>query len=138
MLYARRHRRFNADIVITPLIDTAWTLLIIFIITSPVLFRGIDIKLPRSSANNIKPDVRKIITINRDHSIYIDKERYSLNQLEPALAAIKGGNPDVSVYLRADRDVPYGIVVSVMDLLKRSGIDRLGMVTEPVPKSGQQ
>lgn len=138
MLYARRHRRFNADIVITPLIDTAWTLLIIFIITSPVIFRGLDIKLPRSSTNNIKPDVRKIVTINKNHSIYIDKERYSLNQLEPALIALKKGNPDISVYLRADRDVPYGVVVSVMDLLKKSGIDRLGMITEPVSKSGQQ
>ncbi len=137
MLYARRHRRVNADIVLTPLIDTAWTLLIIFIITSPMIFRGFDIKLPRSSSNNIRPDVRKIVTINKDHSVYIDKERYSLSRLEPALIALKKGNPDISIYLRADRDVPYGIVVSVMDALKRSGIDRLGMVTEPVSKADQ-
>lgn len=138
MLYTRRHRRFNADIVITPLIDTAWTLLIVFIITSPVIFRGLDIKLPRSSSNNIKPEIRKIVTINKDYSVYIEKERYSLAQLDPALAAIKIGNPEVSVYLRADRDVPYGIVVSVMDSLKRNGIDRLGIVTEPTPRSGGQ
>lgn len=138
MLYARRHRRVNADIVLTPLIDTAWTLLIIFIITSPMIFRGLDIKLPRSSMNNIKPDVRKMVTINKDHSVYIDKERYSLGQLEPALIALKKGNPDISVYLRADRDVPYGDVVSVMDLLKKSGIDRLGMITEPSSKADQK
>lgn len=138
MSYVRRHRRINADILMTPLMDTAWTLLIIFVITSPVIFRGLDIKLPRSSANNIKPDVRRIVTINKDRSIYIDKERYSLSQLEPALIALKRGNPDISVYLRADRDVPYGVVVSVMDLLKKSGIDRLGMITEPISKSGQQ
>ncbi len=138
MLYTRRHRRVNADIVLTPLIDTAWTLLIIFIITSPMIFRGLDIKLPRSSTNNIKPDVRKMVTINKDHSVYIDKERYSLSQLEPALIALKKGNPDISVYLRADRDVPYGDVVSVMDLLKKSGIDRLGMITEPSSKAEQK
>lgn len=138
MLYMRRHKRLTAEIVITPLIDTAWTLLIIFIITSPVLFRGLDIKLPSSSTNNIKPDVRRIITISKDHSIYIDKERYSLGQLGPVLAVIKRENPDVSIYLRADRDVPYGIVISVMDLLKRSGIERLGMVTEPIPKASPQ
>ena len=136
MLYVRRHRRLNSEIVITPLIDTAWTLLIIFIITSPVIFRGLDIKLPHSSSNNIKPDVRKIVTISKDHSIYIDKDRYTLGQIDGVLAAIKRKNPDVSVYLRADRDVPYGIVISVMDSLKRSGIDRLGMVTEPTPRSG--
>lgn len=138
MSNVRRHRRINADILMTPLMDTAWTLLIIFVITSPVIFRGLDVKLPRSSSNNIKPDVRKVVTVNKDRSIYIDKERYSLNQLEPALIALKKGNPDISVYLRADRDVPYGVVVSVMDLLKKSGIDRLGMITEPVSKSGQQ
>lgn len=138
MNYMRRHKKLNAEILLTPLIDTAWTLLIIFVITSPVLFRGLDIKLPRSSANNIKPEIRKIVTINKDYSVYIDKERYSLSQLDTALAAIKRGDSDISVYLRADRDVPYGIVVSVMDSLKRAGIDRLGMVTEPIPKTGQQ
>lgn len=138
MLYARRHRRVNADIVLTPLIDTAWTLLIIFIITSPMIFRGLDIKLPRSSSNNIKPDTRKMVTINKDHSVHIDKERYSLSQLEPALIALKKGNPDISVYLRADRNIPYGDVVSVMDLLKKAGIDRLGIITEPSSKADQK
>ena len=131
MIFETRHRRFLAEINVIPLVDVVLVLLIIFMVTAPMLYRGMDIKLPTSSSNTIKPDERVILTVERNQHVFLDKEQIGVTQLEGKLRAIKGRNPDVSVYLRADRDVPYGTVVSVMDGVKRAGIERLGMVTDP-------
>ena len=93
-----------------------------------------DIKLPRAATNNIKPEERKILTVEKNQSIYLDKEEVGLAQLEVRLRTLRGTSPDVSLYLRADRDVPYGTVVRVMDMVKRAGISRLGIITEPLSK----
>jgi len=71
------------------------------------------------------------LSIERDQRLYLDKDPVSVVQLERKLRALKDQSPDVSLYLRADRDVPYGIVVQVMDSVKKAGIEKLGMVTEP-------
>ena len=131
MMFETRHRRFMAEINVIPLVDVMLVLLVIFMITAPMLYRGIDIKLPSSSTNNIKPEMRMVLTIEKDQKIYLDKEAVSVVQLERRLQAAKDSDADVSIYMRADREVPYGIVVMVMDAVKKSGIDKLGMVTEP-------
>jgi biopolymer transport protein TolR len=123
-----------AEINIIPLVDVMLVLLIVFMITAPLLYRGMDIKLPRAATNSIQPTERKILSVEKDRSIYLDKEEVGLVKLEERLRALQGTSPDVSLYLRADRDVPYGTVVQVMDLIKRAGISRLGIVTEPLPK----
>ncbi|MFQ5579351.1 MAG: ExbD/TolR family protein [Nitrospiria bacterium] len=129
-----RQRDLVAEINIIPLVDVMLVLLIVFMITAPLLYRGMDINLPRAATNSIKPTERKILSVEKDRSIYLDKEEVGLVKLEERLRLLKGASPDVSLYLRADRDVPYGTVVQVMDLIKRSGISRLGIVTEPLPK----
>ncbi len=129
-----RHREVVAEINIIPLVDVMLVLLIVFMITAPLLYRGMDIKLPRASTNSIKPSERKILSVEKNRSIYLDKEEVGLVKLEERLRVLQGVSPDVSLYLRADRDVPYGTVVQVMDLIKRAGISRLGIVTEPLPK----
>jgi biopolymer transport protein TolR len=72
-----------------------------------------------------------MLTVSRDRSVYFDKERVARVMLNEKLSRIAREQPDVTLYLRADRDVPYGAVVEVMDAVKRAGIDRLGMVTQP-------
>lgn len=126
-----RHRRFMAEINVIPLVDVVLVLLVIFMITAPMLYRGIDIKLPSSASNTIKPEVRMVLTIEKDQKLYLDKDQISVVQLERRLRSAKEQNADVSVFLRADRDVPYGIVVQVMDGVKKAGIEKMGMVTEP-------
>jgi biopolymer transport protein TolR len=130
-MFESRHRRFLAEINVIPLVDVVLVLLVIFMVTAPMLYRGMDITLPTSSSNNIKPDTRVVLTIERDQRIFVDKDIVPLADLEPKLKALKQDNAEVSVYLRADRDVPYGTVVQVMDGVKRSGIEKLGMVTDP-------
>lgn len=122
--------RFLAEINVVPLVDVVLVLLIIFMVTAPLMYRGIDIDLPRSAVNTIKPEERVVLTVSRDRSIYIDKDRVARVMLDQTLAKLARSRPDLTLYLRADRDVPYGSVVEVMDAIKRAGIERLGMITE--------
>jgi len=131
MIEARR-RRFMAEINIIPLVDVVLVLLVIFMVTAPMLYRGMDINLPRTSSNTIKPEERVVLTVERDRRVYVDKELIPLAQLPQKMDALRRKNPDVSVFLRADQDVPYGTVVQVMDSVKKAGIVKLGMVTDPV------
>ena len=131
MIEARR-RRFMAEINVIPLVDVVLVLLVIFMVTAPMLYRGMDINLPRSSSNTIKPEERVVLTVERDRRVYVDKDLISLAQLPQKMDALRRKNPDVSVFLRADQDVPYGTVVQVMDSIKKAGIVKLGMVTDPV------
>ena len=124
--------RFMADINVVPLVDVVLVLLVIFMVTAPMLYRGLDINLPQTATNTIKPEQRVVLTVERDRQIYLDKEHVPLVQLGPRLQTLRLSNPSVSVFLRADRDVPYGTVVQVMDSIKKAGIDKLGMVTEPL------
>lgn len=121
-----------AEINVVPLVDVVLVLLIIFMITAPLMLRGIDIDLPKSSVNTIKPEDRVVVTVARDRAVYLDKERVARVMLDDRLIKLARDKPDVTLYLRADRDVPYGAVVEVMDAVKRAGIDKLGMVTQPV------
>jgi biopolymer transport protein TolR len=132
MILESRQRRFLAEINVIPLVDVVLVLLIIFMVTAPMLYRGMDIKLPTSASNTIKPEIRAVLSIERDQRLYLDKDPVSVAQLERKLRVLKDEHADVSLYLRADRDVPYGVVVQVMDGVKKAGIEKLGMVTEPM------
>jgi biopolymer transport protein TolR len=131
MMFETRQRRFLAEINVIPLVDVVLVLLVIFMVTAPMLYRGMDIKLPTSASNTIKPEIRAVLTIEKDQRLYLDKDPVSVAQLERKLRMMKTEHADVSVYLRADQDVPYGIVVQVMDGVKKAGIEKLGMVTDP-------
>lgn len=132
MMFESRHRRFMAEINVIPLVDVVLVLLVIFMVTAPMLYRGMDINLPKSATNTIKPEMRAVLTIEKDQRLYLDKDPIGVAQLEQKLKILKHEHSDVSLYLRADRDVPYGIVVQVMDGVKKAGIEKIGMVTEPV------
>ena len=126
-----RSRQFLAEINVIPLVDVVLVLLVIFMVTAPMLHRGLDINLPTSTANNIKADERLIITIQKDHSLSLGNDPISLIDLRTKLQEAKVSNPFISVYLRADQAVPYGTVVQIMDEVKGAKIERLGMVTGP-------
>jgi biopolymer transport protein TolR len=132
VIFEKRRRRFLAEINVIPLVDVVLVLLVIFMVTAPMLYRGLDVRLPTSASNTIRPEERVILTIERDQKLFLDKDPVNVPLLERRLKAMKARNADLSVYLRADREVPYGTVVQVMDGVKRSGIEKLGMVTDPV------
>ncbi len=125
-----------SEINIIPLVDVVLVLLVIFMITAPLLYRGMDVKLPQTTTNTIQPESRKVLTIQKNRSVYLDEEKVGLDRLKGRLNVLKAASPNLSIYLRADREVPYGMVVQVMDMIKQAGIDKLGIVTEPFVKEG--
>ncbi len=130
MLTSQRSR-FLSEINVVPLVDVVLVLLIIFMVTAPLLYRGIDINLPKSTINTIQPEERVVLSVNSQQKIFLDQQEMSLNRLEKALSDRAKANSEIAVYLRADEQVPYGMIVQIMDTIKRVGIDRLGMVTTP-------
>lgn len=123
--------RFLSEINVVPLVDVVLVLLIIFMVTAPLLYRGIDVNLPKSAINTIQPEERLVLTVTGRQKIFLDEQELNLSRLERALIDRAKANPEIAVYLRADEQVPYGLIVQVMDIIKRVGIDRLGMVTTP-------
>jgi len=127
-----RRQRLMSEINMVPFVDIVLVLLIIFMISAPLMYRGIDIDLPRSSVNTIKQEQRIMLVVDRARNIYVDDVMVPMSNLEATLNQKKMAASETTVYLKADRSVPYGMIVGVMDIVKRTGIDKLGMVTEPL------
>ncbi len=132
----RRSSHIIRELNLVPLIDVLLVVLFFYMIISPMMSRGLDVNLPKSAASTTKPDERVVLTVTRSQELFLEKERVDMSRLKGILESIRKQKPQVNVYLRADRDAPYGAVVQVMDIVKRSGIDRLGMVTEPAQEGG--
>ncbi|MDA8422839.1 MAG: biopolymer transporter ExbD [Nitrospiraceae bacterium] len=133
MSFERRERHIIRELNLVPLIDVLLTILFFYMIVSPMMSRGLDVNLPKSEANTVKPEDRIVLTVTKAQEIFVEKERVDIGRLKDVLDSIRKTKPLINVYLRADKDAPYGAVVQVMDVVKRAGIDRLGMVTESAP-----
>ncbi|MFT3930556.1 MAG: biopolymer transporter ExbD [Spongiibacteraceae bacterium] len=119
------------DINITPMLDLAFVLLIIFIILTTASVQGIKVNLPKASntPSLAKPQT-KAIAITQDGSVYLDAYPVSLSQLESLLQQYKAVNPDLPVVVKGDSLVQYQRVVEVLDILGRVGVTQMGLVTQ--------
>lgn len=107
-------------------------LLIIFMVTAPMLQMGIDVNLPRVKAKSIDVAEEKLVlTITPAKEIFINKNKIPINELRIKLENIFLHRTDKEIFMRADKTIPYGFVVEVMSEVRKAGIDRLGMITEP-------
>lgn len=135
MRHSRRRNSENksmADINVTPLVDVMLVLLIIFMVTAPMLSMGIDVDLPRVKSKTVDlAEEKLILSINENKEIFLNKTRMSLQDLNTKLAAIFEQRVDREIFLRADKNVSYGFVVEVMSEIRKAGVDKLGMITEP-------
>lgn len=124
-----RERTVMSEINVTPFVDVMLVLLIIFMVTAPLLQQGIDVNLPQAKGKDLPPEERITLIVKKGGVIYMNDNPVSVNEMGRKLQAISKLNPNV--FLKADKDVPYGFVVEVMGEIKEAGIEKLGMITEP-------
>ena len=123
-----------AEINVTPLVDVMLVLLIIFMITAPMLQHEVEVNLPEVTNKPRTPsEDQLVLTVTKEGSVFLNSTAYTLESLRTRLQALSQARPDQEMFLSADAEVPYGTVVQVMDAVKKAGILRLGMITQPEP-----
>jgi biopolymer transport protein TolR len=131
----RRTSTALSEINVTPLVDVMLVLLIIFMVTAPLVTQGVEVRLPAAGAPPLGERRDPVlVTITKDRKVFINRTEVRPADLRPRMDAIfkNRAESDREVYLRADSDVPYGVVVRAMADIKRAGVGKLGMVTEPL------
>jgi len=127
------NKKMMSDINVTPFVDVMLVLLIIFMVTAPMMMQGVEVNLPKTETRRIKSQEDPLIlTINKKKEIFIETHRIKLEDLEEKALRIFANRREKEILLRADKDVPYGFVIKVVSRIKKAGIEKLGMVTEPL------
>lgn len=129
-----RVRGALAEINVIPLVDVVLVLLLVFMLTAPMMYRGIDVNLPKTSSKPTAVEERLVLTVTKDRLLYINDRLLPLATLEPRLRDLLRDRTDKTIFIKADKDLAYGHVVETMDRVRRAGVERVGMVTEPLPK----
>jgi biopolymer transport protein ExbD len=135
----RAHLQTVTELNVTPLLDLAFVLLIIFMITTPLIENSLDLVVPTSSTakTEVNPAEVQIIAINKDSSIEFNEEPIAAADLEARLAAMKVEQPGLAVVVRPHKELPIQQFIGVMDLLQRIGITKVGVMTRPEDKAAQ-
>lgn len=123
--------RTISEINVTSLVDVTMVLLIIFMITAPLLRSGIEVELPKSKADDLKPYEGVVVTLTKDGNIKVNDEAVKLEHFEVKLLQIYAATSRKVVMLQADKEVPYGRVIQLMDRIKGAGINNLGLIVQP-------
>jgi len=117
---------------VTPLMDLAWNLLIVFIIMATATVQGISVALPKASASpSLAKAKTRAVTITSDGKIYLDTDVVSARDLESRLRQLRAADPALPVVVKGDAQVPYERVIEVLDIVKRVEINQVGLVTQP-------
>lgn len=125
-----RELPLNADINVTALVDVAFVLLIVFMVTAPIMQGGVEVQLPRAEARPIQPKEGLVVSIDQRGRIFVDEAPLTFDDFRAAFPALAGSRGTRGVYLRADRRVDYGQVVRVLAVMRSSGINDVGLVAE--------
>jgi biopolymer transport protein TolR len=118
-----------SDINVTPFVDVMLVLLVIFMVTAPMFSQGLPVNLPEASAPALVSEKPLVVSISKEQTVYVGDRQVGLQNLKAALAGDQGKPPEV--LLKSDQQVPYGLVVKVMSILKEAGVEKLGIVTTP-------
>lgn len=129
----RAHLQTVTELNVTPLLDLAFVLLIIFMITTPLIENSLDLVVPTSSTakSEVNPAEVQIIAINKDAEIQLNEEVLTTDELEVRLAAMKVEQPGIAVVVRPHKELPIQTFIGIMDLLQRIGITKVGVMTRP-------
>ena len=122
----------NAEINVTPMVDVMLVLLIIFMITAPMMNTGVSLELPQVTAQNVEdPEGKLVLSIAKDNKIFLGGTQVTWKDLEAKLKANERVQKESALYIEADNDLPYGMVITAMALAKNSGVAHVMMLTNP-------
>ena len=122
-----------SNINVTPFVDVMLVLLVIFMVTAPIIQQGVEVNLPQAKASPVVGEPEPlIVSVKKDGRVYLNDNEVTAAELRTKLEAIRRLDAQKSVYLRADRDVPYGSVVTAIGEIKEAGIEKLGMMAVPL------
>ena len=136
--FGGRARRYQpmAEINVTPFVDVMLVLLIVFMITAPLLTVGVPVDLPKTRAAALSDaDEPLVVTINAKGAIFLQEHQTPIENLVPRLVAVTGANPDIKIFVRGDKVIPYGSVMEVMGAISAAGFKKVSLMAE-LPKPG--
>ena len=126
-------RTTMAEINVTPMVDVMLVLLIICMVTAPLIQQGVKVNLPETKAQPVEaPEKKLVLTVDANKKVFIGEVEIPLAELEEKLKANAKLQAEKELYLHADRDLPYGVVVDVMAAAQKAGVTNLGMITDPM------
>jgi biopolymer transport protein TolR len=124
------------EINVTPFVDVMLVLLIIFMVTAPMMVEGVNVDLPQTTAQPLESEKEPlVVTIDKEGQVFINDFKTSRDIFTAKLSKVLEARQDRTVYLKADKTIPYGVVMQVMSEIRSTGVVKLGMVTLPVPES---
>lgn len=122
-----------SEINVTPMVDIMLVLLIIFMVTAPLIQQGVKVNLPEAKAAPVEAAEKKLVlSVDSNKRVFIGDAEVALEELEDKLRTNAKAQEDKEIYLHADRDIPYGVVVEVMAAAQRAGVSNVGMITDPI------
>ncbi len=137
----KRHRRRRAtlmsEINVTPMVDVMLVLLIIFMVTAPLMATGIKVNLPESNVSqleNEKKDEPLQVLVDKRGDLYIQKTKVTFAELGTKLGEVTKQNKETQIYVKGDKDVPYGTVIMAISSINEAGYSKVGLVTQPRPE----
>ncbi|MDH7512647.1 MAG: ExbD/TolR family protein [Clostridiales bacterium] len=119
-----------SEINVTPFIDVMLVLLVIFMVTAPLMQSGIGVNLPQAETESAPAEEGLTITITKDRFIHMGDSVININLLERKLKEHFAGKPKKIVFIRGDEDIPYGFFIDTLDIIKKAGVDTVGLLTE--------
>ena len=134
----RRERRALAEINITPLVDVMLVLLIISMLAAPMLEKGVPLELPTSETARDIDEAQVVVSLDRDGRIRINDRPVHADLLEARMRGLAQARPLETIFLRADKLIPYGEVMFVMDRIRKAGVTRLALVTVPAKEDEER
>jgi len=128
---------FMSQINVTPFVDVMLVLLIIFMVTAPMMVEGVNVDLPQTTGQPLESEQEPlVVSIDKDGQVFINDFKTSRDIFAAKLGKVLEARQDRTVYLKADKTIPYGVVMQVMADIRATGVSKLGMVTLPVPDQG--
>ncbi len=134
----RRRRRAMGDINVTPLVDVMLVLLIVFMITAPLLTTGVAVDLPRAESSPLPgQDEPLSVTVDAGGRVFLQESEISVEQLPARLIAVTQRNKEARIFVRGDKGVDYGTIMSVVSAINRAGFAKVALLTDSAP-AGQR